>query len=424
MYLVLRIIVTISRKIIIITARTFTNTNMKKSMATRKPRSTRSGRVTRRVVPLSRGATTTLRRANRRVRNMRRRVNRAGRVNGGNTAKLVKGPKITQEGLAFLKCAFAPPDFSDTKVVGIPDAYRGKTLLKKHRFTASYPVDNIYDYYLLLLPTPGIAYWSCVTLKGVLPTSASVWTPVAYSDISQMFYNETNAADVVNSYRYVSNHFELISTTNEMSWSGSISVMKLNPALITRWGSADIYGITGLNGTISTNAPMYSGPTKAGVYLGCYNANVDFDFQPILEGVPAAKIPYTVATGEWGQLDASSINVLPGFYNGFESALIKISSMSTLNTFVLKTWACVEYKVVPNSTLLDYTSVSPPEDYTAMKAYREIVLTLPLAVPAAMNAGFWDRVLSILRTVTGAGSFIPGPFGVASGGIHTALTAF
>lgn len=70
---------------------------------------------------------------------MRRRMNRSGAAlpMRPSAKSIVPRNRLTNDGLAFLKCAFAPPDFSDTQVRGIPDNYRGKTLLKKHRLTAS-----------------------------------------------------------------------------------------------------------------------------------------------------------------------------------------------------------------------------------------------------------------------------------------------
>lgn len=330
--------------------------------------------------------------------------------------------RLTNDGLAFLKCAFAPPDFSDTQVRGIPDNYRGKTLLKKHRLTASTTLFATSDYYFLLAPTPGIAYWVWTGTPGVLPSSSAVWTAVPYSDLSSLFgSSENTAADIVNGYRIVSNHFEMISTTNQMGYSGTISVLKCNLNLINRSSTGDMWSITGLQSTASTNCPIFSTSTINGVYVGCYNSQADFPFQPILENVWNATIPSTIGTYDWGQLNASASGVFPGFYNGFECAVIKVTNMSTTNTMIMKTWSCVEYQVIATSTLIDYTSVSPPIDPIALKAYREIVISLPIAVMAKDNAGFWQRVLSILKTITGVGVALPGPYGVMSAGLNAVV---
>lgn len=359
--------------------------------------------------------------ANKRVRNMRRRLNRSGAVFNSKPSgrSIVPRNKLTPDGLGFLKCAFAPPDFAETQVRGIPDSYRGKTLLKKHRLTANLTLNSTLDYYIILAPTPGIAYWVWTGATGTLPSPASVWTAVAYSDLTALFADGNKAADILNSYRMVSNHFELISTTNQMSYSGTISVLKCNLNLINRNQATDIWSITGLQSSASTNCPIFSTPTINGVYVGCYNSQVDFPFQPILENISSACIPATIAASDWGQLSAAGVGVFPGFYNGFESSVIKITNMSTTNTMIVKCWSCVEYQVVNTSTLTDYTSVSPPLDMVAIRAYREIVLSLPIAVMAKDNAGFWQRVLSILRTITGVGAALPGPYGIMSGGVNS-----
>ena len=54
-----------------------------------------------------------------------------------------------------------------------------------------------------------------------------------------------------------------------------------------------------------------------------------------------------------------------------------------------------------------------------MKVYRELINSLPIAVPAADNANFWQRVLSIIRTISGVGAMIPGPYGMISSGVNT-----
>lgn len=397
------------------------NTAVRRRRPPPPPRFVRAGRnnrnrrrMLRRPLPL--------RIANARVRRIRRNMNRGPPMNTKGGPKLITPHNnITPEGLSFLKCAFSPPDFLETQVRGIPDNYRGKTLLKKHRLTSSITFTQGNDYYLLLLPTPGIAYWVASVPAGTAPTSSSVWIAVPYSDIFAMFGDGNTAADNVNQYRMVSNHFELISTTNMMSFSGSISAFKLNLKLINRIGTTDIWSITGLNGVNSTLIPTYSQSTKNGIYIGCYNDGNDFPFEPVLEYVMNARIPATIGSSDWGQLDSFSSGVFPAFYNSFESACIKITDLTSVNSFILKTWSCVEYIPTATSNLQDYTSLSPPSDPIALRAYKEIINSLPVAVPSAENANFWRKVLNILRTITGVGAKLPGPYGMISYGANNVL---
>lgn len=355
----------------------------------------------------------------RRLKRLRRRMNRDGRPRTNGTMRMVRGPKITPEGMSFLKCAFAPPDFTDTKVQGVPDEFRGQTLLKKHRLTQETVASSGTDYYFLLLPTPGVAFWYITKTSGTPVTSTDVLLPVRYSDFSNMFPSASGSTTNAVSYRFISNHFELISTTNAMSYSGTISsfpfdakLLNRNPALTTN----GVYTISGFESINSTNVPMYSGSTHLGVYTASYLNQTDFEFEPILENT--LKLPNVIEGSDFTQLDASSIGCMPGFYNCFQSRLIKLTGLTTTNSFVIKTWACVEYQLNNNSSLIDYRTLSPPLDPMAMKSYREIIHGLPIAVAAHENANFWNRVLNILRTITGYGAALPGIYGGISTGAN------
>lgn len=357
-------------------------------------------------------------------RNMRNPIvsrNRAGfNVSTGvRNPTMVKGPPVTEAGIAFLKCAFAPPDFTSTQVKGIPDTFRGNSLLKKHRYNASTSFTSANDYYFLLLPIPGVSYCVATTAPGVLPTAATVWNTVYYSDFTQLFgANQAQSADVVSAFRFVSNHFELVPTVNQMTWSGSISAWKM-PIKVTiganyATGFVRDYTITGLQGVTSTNSNRYVGQFNDGLFSGCFSSAPEFDFMEILESVQA--IPTSLDTGDFGQIQSS--NSIPGFDNGFESMVIKVAGVTANQTAILRTWACVEYTPAANSALYEYSTTSPPEDVTALKLYREIALGIPVGVPYRENSDFWKRVLGIIRTITGATSMIPGPYGAISGGIN------
>jgi hypothetical protein len=332
----------------------------------------------------------------------------------------IRGAKpITQVGMSFLKCAFAPPDFAQTQVQGIPDSFRGQSLLKKHRFNGTVSFGNTNDYYIILSPVPGVSYFIANTAQNVLPTSATVWTAVYYSDFTSFFgTNDENATNIVNSFRFVSNHIELISSVNQMSWSGSIAAWKMplkvmiNPSTATSLISE--YTITGLQGTASTNSNRYTGQFFDGFFGGCFNLSSEFSFSNIIENL--GSFPTTVQASDWGQFTSSS--GLPGFDNCAESMVVKISGVSANETAILRTWACVEYTVNPNTSLYEYSTVSPPEDETAMKVYREVAIALPIGVTAMQNGTFWQRVLQIISAVTGAGAVLPGPYGSVSRGVN------
>jgi hypothetical protein len=325
---------------------------------------------------------------------------------------------ITDQGVAFLKCAFAPPDFQASSIAGVPDDYRGPSLTRKHRtvFNQTYAAGS--DYYLILAPTPGIAAWTLTTAAGVLPDATSLWSPLYFSDYTSMFgTGATQTADIVTKFRYVSNHIELVPTTNQMSWAGSISAWKLPLSVAIRQGSAttDLWSIEGLSGARSSMGNQYTGPFINGIYSACYNSSSTFDFSVMLENV--INLPNVIGTADHGAFvtSTSSSPGIPGFDNHFESLVIKISGVTSTETAIMKAWACVEYQANPQSALYEFQNFSPC-DRNALELYREIIMELPVGVPFDQNDSFWNRILRIIYSITAAGAFVPGPIGLLSRG--------
>jgi hypothetical protein len=325
---------------------------------------------------------------------------------------------LSDQGIAFLKCAFAPPDFQANSVSGVPDEFTGPSLTKKHRYVNSFPFSANNDYYFLLLPTPGVAFWALAVPANTLVTESDIWRPIIYADAVGMFGTTTGtAANQVQKFRYVSNHFELIPTVNQMTWSGSISVFKLPMAVSVRQGGSGVWTVTGLTGINGNQSSQYSGPFIMGTYTAAYNANGTFPFSTVLEGV--GRVPQDIEAGiDFGQLRQTDEGMpFVGFDNQFESIVIKVSGVTVDETALFKTWACVEYQCSPNSSLYSFTTLSP-EDLLAMDLYRKIINGLPIGVPFEDNESFWNRVLSIISQISGFGSFLPGPYGMAARGVN------
>lgn len=334
--------------------------------------------------------------------------------------------KLSKEGNAFLKCAFAPPDFANTNVAGVPDDFMGKSLIKKHRYVAPFALNAANtDYYFILAPIPGIAYaWTSVTAANPL-TIGTVFQGVPYSDSSFLFASggvgiSTNS--ILEKFRYVSNHIEFIPTTNAMQWTGNIECFKTPLTFFVRPGgvvAGDTYTIGGLRAVNATNPECYVGPFNLGLYSGCYSAACEFEFQTIPAGIPAL-CPLNVlgGSGDWGQFNCGPTMPFTAMDNQFESLIIKVSGMgtNTLNTFILKTWACVEYQAGTGSILYEYQSISPCDKF-ALDIYRRVINELPVGVSFVDNDSFWTRVLSIIRRLAGLGSYIPGPVGLISSGV-------
>jgi len=346
----------------------------------------------------------------------------------GQTFNIPKGVKISREGMAFLKCAFAPPDFGESLATGVPDSFEGTSLVKKHRYVVSQSIPAATDRYILLLPVPGIAYYQLDMPAGSAPVSNSVFTGYKYTDFDSMFGTPdgTQTADIVNKFRFVSNHIELVPTVNAVSWTGSIQCWKLPIQLAMKAiiGAAS-YTITGGQGVNATNPNQYTGPFNNGVYCGAYSSGQSFSFNSIIEDLVA--VPSVSSSSDFLRLDygASGLNpdiaCTPGFDNDFESVIIKISGAgnNAANSYILKTWACVEYQVVPGSPLYEYQSLGCRDD-AAMQVYKRVIRELPVAKTYMDNDTFWQHVLNIIRMISGGLSYIPGPYGQIAGGVNAA----
>jgi hypothetical protein len=332
---------------------------------------------------------------------------------------------LTDDGIAFLKCAFAPPDFQASSIGGIPDDFRSLSLVRRHRFVQSVALSAAVDYYILLLPVPGVAFYTATVAAGTPILNVTPFNPIYYSDFQSMFgLLPSTTADTVTKYRFVSNHFELIPTVNQMTWSGTIQCWKLPITLEIRTGvttsTADLYSIEGLSGCNSVLANQYSGPFIMGAYTACYNANGTFPFSTILETL--GNVPSTIGAADFGQLTSQLGFGFPGLDNNFESMLIKISSITANESCLIKTWACVEYQANPNNALYEFSSLSPV-DPLAIELYRSVISELPVGVPFEDNESFWLRVLSIVNRLSGVGSLLPGAYGMASRGVNLLSSA-
>jgi len=342
-------------------------------------------------------------------------------------ASKVANLALTKQEVSFLKCAFAAPDFTGIDVAGVPDQYNGLSLVKKHKSIIPYNFAPLFDYYFILAPVPGIAFFSTSVPVGgpILDTTTFIAFP--YSDFGSLFGTVSTAnANTVSKFRFVSNHFELVPTVNQMTWTGNIQVFTVPLALsqMTTLGDTNsslswvINGVQGLN---STNSTQYTAPFNLGCFGAAYNRNSTFDFSPIMEAV--ISVPPNLSYLSFGAFGTFlNANGIPGFDNNMDSLVIKVSGVSAAESSILKTWACVEYQVLPGSGLYEYMTLSPCYSEQTLRLYREIISSLPVAVTFLDNANFWTRVLDIIKRVSGSLSVVPGPYGLIAGGINAAAT--
>lgn len=333
--------------------------------------------------------------------------------------------RLSKDGLSFLKCAFAPPDFDNTRVMGVPDNFQGKSLIKRSRNTASITFNSGLDYYIILAPIPGCAYALATVPAGNAIAYNTIFTMYYYPDSHTLFFPNSgapgNAADILSKFRFVSNHIEIVPTMNAMNWSGSIQSWKL-PLAVEATGSPLTYCMNGLQSCNGSNCNQYTSSFNMGVYAGAYNVGPDFDFAPILDNTDS--VPESTPgspNGPWGQFQSGS-GVFTGFDNNFESVLVKITGLTSNQTALIKIWSCVEYQVNTGAILYDYQTLSPRDD-KALELYRAIVMELPVAVSCFDNDGFWRRVLDIIRSVSRGLSYIPGPYGLAAQGVNNVADA-
>lgn len=337
--------------------------------------------------------------------------------------------KLTPAGLSFLKCAFAPVDFASSDVRGVPDKFEGVSLVKKHRLTSNITNPSGRDTYVWLAPIPGVAYLYINKPAGDPIVSTDIWEPVAYADYTSLFPSIEDMANIVNKYRFVSNHFELVPTVNQMSWSGSITAWKFPVSQVVRSemtsaALSNMQTYTGLNAANATNVNMYSGPVYNGVYSGCYSTASEFEFRTITERMGGAFFPDTQLPGDFTRINTGALptRAIAGFDNGFDNAIFKISGNTTENTFLVRSFACVEYQTVPGSALYEYQTMSPCDEM-AIAAYKAIIKELPIGVTYMDNDHFWKRVLSILSMLSGGLSILPGPYGAIARGVNMASSA-
>lgn len=327
-------------------------------------------------------------------------------------------PELSTAGEAFLRCAYADPDFSMTGFQGIPDGSKVRSVKRKHRATSSINLVAGNDYYILVAPVPGVAYFLYATSAGLPVVPSSVFGGNGFSDTVALFATGA-AANVVNQFRIASLGFKAKTNINEMTWSGNVRVWKFPVRLVTQTGATGGFNInwttTGLQGANSTQADMYTNSVKEGMSSFSTRSTETFRWIPIIEN--QTQIPQAINTGDFGALRAPAGCDVPGMAE-MDSILIKLDGITTNETFTFESWQCVEYAAVNDSILYPDSSCSPPIDELALKYYEILSEQLPIAVPFDENDGLWRRILEILHGASGALSVLPGGYGAVARGVN------
>jgi len=334
-----------------------------------------------------------------------------------------RGKRISKEGLNFLKCAFAPPDFAFSGDNGIPDGNPTRRSLYRHKqtFPINFVANN--DYYFLLLPVPGYAFFYASVAAGTPILASTSFQGFPYSDYASIFGTFGNEASIVTKWRHVSNAFELVPTANEMTWSGNIQAWRASISQTLRRDTSQSlsvgWSIEGLQSCNASNAHMYQAAFKEGCYTLATSSDNNYPYSQIVYGNGA--LPEAITTDDFGYLGTSSFNpggAIPGLANGFDSVIMKISGITANESAYMRSWACVEYAPNINTIMYNLSSGSDCRDDVALELYQEICKMLPIGVRYLENENFWTRVLAIIQVASAAGAALPGQYGVISGGVN------
>lgn len=328
---------------------------------------------------------------------------------------------MSQDGLAFLKCAYASLDFEASQAHGVPDQYQGKSITSDNATNIAITPSANADTYIVVLPTPGVAYWTTTVNPSGPLLQTAVWTPVYDKSFTAagLFGLPTNQAAVppadpvdragsVTKFRYVSNSLEITSTSALNTTSGSITIWKGDVSLSvgvqnTATASTCEYNLNGMDFLTSVPRKHYTGHVKDGAYVLATNNDVDFEWTQILSGV--TRIP---SIGDSSASNSPTFGAWNGDIVGFGSmqAICARISATAAVSVVLDARSCIEYQPNTNSIIDQYCGTSANYDPVALQAYRNIAKSLPIAVPRKDNDGFWDdrvkpaltRFLSIVKT--------------------------
>jgi hypothetical protein len=342
---------------------------------------------------------------------------------------------LTEAGLAFMKCAFASPDFSVDPGKGIPDQFHGRTLAIKDCYTTSLTFTPGNDTYIVQAPVPGYAYFIANVPVGTDPVA---FTGVPFPTFETNF--GTSGVDITNNFskfRYGSMAMGLYPTSNLMQFAGSIQVwrvdLNLSESLYNNLNNSEglqtmtkrLQGISG----IRTLAPRdnYSESFIKGAYTFAFDKTQDFEWSDFCAAEtfaqassgPAAGPP--VVAGKYLQWDGT--HRLTGMGN-VNTLVFKITTpLLAVNTGLLRCWNCIELQPDTNSSLFQFSGVSPTHDPVAMELYSRLKMQFPVAMPCAENGKFWETVLRAIMHASKVGMLVPGSVGLISGGVNAIATA-
>jgi hypothetical protein len=339
---------------------------------------------------------------------------------------------ITPAGQAFLKIATSPCDFSlgSANFMGIPDSYDGNVVTDTQTSCNSFVPTSGVDNYIILIPTPGVAYWYGSRATGT--TGAITWTAVTYDDALTLF--PFGAEDsVVNAFRYASQAIEVVNLTNAMTWSGAVEIWKfpVKEAMATQEYTDHLtnntfLGVPFIEGLTSTGSlrPDVVFPLKDGCFCPSFNLDALHAWTSVRTSFPYGDLTIN-------QSYAEATDAIYGFNNitnlnyvglGFQEAVcIKLPATAASQNLMIRTWATLELQVPRTSILWNYSHFSPPADPNALALLHAFHKNFVGAVTSKENATFWENIMLWGKRLSGVFKHIPGPVGTIAGLSHDLL---
>nr|QXV86522.1 coat protein [Nodaviridae sp.] len=343
--------------------------------------------------------------------------------------------KLSEAGLAFLKCSFASPDFSVDPGKGIPDQFHGRTLSIKDCFTTAVTFTANTDTYIIVAPVPGFAYFQAQVPIGTEPINFS-GSP--FPSYATNFGNGSDSNNKFSKFRYASLAAGLYPTSNMMQFSGSIQVWRVDlnlaetllPSLTNP--QAPVVGvqneltvvnkrIQGLQGVVPL-APRdnYSESFIKGAYTFAFDKSQDFTWTDFCASNEYRQAGGVSTTSIKRLFTTDPTNYLLTGLGNVNTLVFKITTpTAAVNTAILRIWNCIELQPDTNSALFQFSGVSPEHDPIALELYHNLKMRFPVAMPCSENAKFWETVLRAINEISKIGMLLPGPAGIISGGINT-----
>lgn len=368
-------------------------------------------------------------------------------------------PKMSKDGLAFLKAVFAAPDFAGQgEYSGIPDASAYSIVKYRHvavsdlrslfvASAAAFPITTGetttprpipqpgQDILICQPPVPGIAFYWAAVAAGAAISAETDFVPVQYPEFKQLFNNNvqdrpfasgtSGLNDFISNFKFGGNSIELICMSNSFKWTGSITAFKARMTLADSGAYQAVSAQTPLytkvvNGLESFNnigsTSTYAAPANLGIYMTAVNAEAEFNTQPVTEDL------YYANEGEYRTI-GHLLGCLPGV-GSLETNYIRLSGVVTgtaelpvWTEFTARSWSVLEYTPVSGTLLEKMAQPSAEYDPVALKVYRDIVRDLPVAVTYFENDSFWKKLLNLVGKVGSALTVLPGPYGAIAGSI-------